>query len=1652
MNIPKRLQDIAMNNHETQFADLTKRREKWVDANRENGFEKGITNLLTELYPDNAHFIYELLQNAEDTQATSVCFTLTHEGIRLEHDGKRLFSMRDVDAITSIGNSTNLNGNDFTRIGKFGVGFKAVFAYTNTPEIHSGDFHFKIKNLVVPESLQTKECKKTTLFYFPFDNPKKRIEKAVNEIERGLRALADNTLLFLKHIREIEFHLPNGKSGKLKRVDVEGHGIGQRIEIHSVKTGQTELVSNWLCFNKDVPIADEEGIKKARQIAIAFRLEPQTNDLASGNDGEKKDKKKSAKSKTEWRIVSCEPGQVSIFFPAEKETSNLRFHLHAPFASTVARDSVRDCDGNGELRDALAQLTAEALVGICERGLLTISFLSVLPNEDDGLSDFYEPIRVAIVEAFQEENLLPTKSGSHLNADSLYRGPSDITSVIDDDDLSLLIDYETPLWALNAPQKGQREDKFLDSLQIDEWGWAELIDAIQQIERVKEKKEEVEIWLSEKQDNWLMRFYALMESCYLSETVSSYEQYRFSSALSNMFFVRTIDNKGNEEHVKPQDAFFPQNASNAGRGKQIDLPAKIPFVKPEVYEKGRLSESTKKTARDFLERVGVREYDERAEIERKLEWYSEIGEKDITENHFRDMRAFVGFLKRNPTDLPLFQGIKFLVTVDDAETNLFWTEPKNAFLDDPYETTGLGELTAIHVKQRLTAEYLDKLGKKISREELVLFLKSVGVMHDLKIERANAIENKKIQHRGKVNPRKQINIDWTIQSIKRYLANPIASRIIWMALLKADKEVAAAQYRPSLQYGIEEVESQLVQNLKSCAWIPDKHGVFRKPHDMTRDMLPKEFPYDDRNGLLTAIGFGQKAKEASEEFKARDAEAKKLGFGSVTDLEEAVELLKAKREGRIREVPKDELDTPENAKPVGQRSPQTAANAKGGNRSVSQPENADQSPAIGIGTSSLKVPQDEEANMPTVLRRISTRICKSGISSAPLETDVEPQQQPEDDDDYTPAPVDYSGRIARAEERNANEISRLEREQELLDKANELPRYSYGWFLALLELECIASSEKNAGGKTISISFGKVERDGASSRTILLKEPNRFIPQSVEELSGVRVDLNYDDGRTGKLHIESFTAKEFSLLGKLKSVDELNGIALDKVVEARIDVQNPSFLLQELLNRFRELGFCEQFDMKANLTPGIEFVFGPPGTGKTTHLAEKMLLPLMSGTEKAKVLVLTPTNKAADVLTTRIMDKMGADTSYRDWLIRFGTSADDRIEKEGVLRDRSFDISALDRSVTVSTIARFAYDGFAHGKLHEMQWDAIVIDEASMIPLVNIIYPLYHRKLRKFIIAGDPFQIEPIVSVEQWKDENIYKLVGLDKPGSFLHPGTEPHDYLVTNLETQYRSIPAIGEVFSRFTYNGILKHHRRPEFQRPLKMDGFNVKPLNLVKFPVSKYESIYRAKRLESGTPYQTYSALFTFEFVRWLVGQIQTHHAGEPLFRIGIIAPYRAQANLLSKLIDSQTTNPCGVEIQVGTIHGFQGDECDIIIAVFNPPPTISTSRQMFLNKQNILNVAISRARDYLFIVMPDGQTADVGNLRKIAKIEGLVRNGGAFSEYEAHAVEEIILGNALYLEENTFSTGHQMVNVYRKPERYYEVRSDDSAIDVQIHEKG
>lgn len=124
-----------------------------------------IWNSVIEKYSDQAHFIYELLQNANDAKATKSSFQLTTDGLCFKHNGSKKFwisnpdnekqdqqnnKLGDINAITAVAQS---NKKDHSTIGKFGVGFKAVFQYTNTPHIYESNFKFKISNYIVPIKL-----------------------------------------------------------------------------------------------------------------------------------------------------------------------------------------------------------------------------------------------------------------------------------------------------------------------------------------------------------------------------------------------------------------------------------------------------------------------------------------------------------------------------------------------------------------------------------------------------------------------------------------------------------------------------------------------------------------------------------------------------------------------------------------------------------------------------------------------------------------------------------------------------------------------------------------------------------------------------------------------------------------------------------------------------------------------------------------------------------------------------------------------------------------------------------------------------------------------------------------------------------------------------------------------------------------------------------------------------------------------------------------------------------------------------------------------------------------------------------------------------------------------------------------------------------
>jgi len=84
--------------------------------------------------------VYEIIQNAEDAGATAVRFSLSDTGLDIQHDG-RDFDIKDIEGVTGIGISTKKD--DLTQIGKFGIGFKSVFAVTETPIIHSGFFPYQ---------------------------------------------------------------------------------------------------------------------------------------------------------------------------------------------------------------------------------------------------------------------------------------------------------------------------------------------------------------------------------------------------------------------------------------------------------------------------------------------------------------------------------------------------------------------------------------------------------------------------------------------------------------------------------------------------------------------------------------------------------------------------------------------------------------------------------------------------------------------------------------------------------------------------------------------------------------------------------------------------------------------------------------------------------------------------------------------------------------------------------------------------------------------------------------------------------------------------------------------------------------------------------------------------------------------------------------------------------------------------------------------------------------------------------------------------------------------------------------------------------------------------------------------------------------------
>ncbi len=351
--------------------ELRAKREQFLQGVKANEDDINL-DIFGDFYPDRAHFIYELLQNAEDAGASDVIFTLAKTSLLFEHNG-RPFNRTDIKKITGIAVSTKEDNDE--KIGRFGIGFKAVYAYTEEPHIWSPKFSFKISDMLLPWELDPDpSLDKQTRFKLPFNSKKKPVTDAFSEVKVWLEEISDDTLLFLSNIQSIHWQIEGGQEGKILRMPHnENH-----IEIQREIGGKSTKSSHFLRFTQPV-----EGRGK-QYTAIAFELEPLSDNNSSSPN---------APMKTQFRILPARPARVAVYFTATSETSGLRFHLHAPFVPELSRASVRDTPANAPLFHQLASLTAKSLVDIRDLGMLDRDFLAVLPTPNDELPDRYRCIR-----------------------------------------------------------------------------------------------------------------------------------------------------------------------------------------------------------------------------------------------------------------------------------------------------------------------------------------------------------------------------------------------------------------------------------------------------------------------------------------------------------------------------------------------------------------------------------------------------------------------------------------------------------------------------------------------------------------------------------------------------------------------------------------------------------------------------------------------------------------------------------------------------------------------------------------------------------------------------------------------------------------------------------------------------------------------------------------------------------------------------------------------------------------------------------------------------------------------------------------------------------------------------------------------------------
>ncbi|ALC42987.1 armi, partial [Drosophila busckii] len=403
-------------------------------------------------------------------------------------------------------------------------------------------------------------------------------------------------------------------------------------------------------------------------------------------------------------------------------------------------------------------------------------------------------------------------------------------------------------------------------------------------------------------------------------------------------------------------------------------------------------------------------------------------------------------------------------------------------------------------------------------------------------------------------------------------------------------------------------------------------------------------------------------------------------------------------------------------------------------------------------------------------------------------------------------------------------------------------------------------------------------------------------------------------------------------------------------------------------------------------------IFGPPGTGKTVTVVEA-LLQLVRNLPGSRLLVGTPSNSSADLITKRIIDSKALHQGDFIRLVSQNQIEKDLIPPELMSYCATMDIGSVDDShdsmittesglkmrcqkkflgqhrvfiSTCTTLGNLIQMGFPPGHITH-----VLIDEAGQCTESETIIPiiLLPQLRHQVILAGDPYQLQPIIInkhaaklgfgvslLERLLDRAPYR------KDMQRFPTTAGHNpSVLTKLLNNYRALPSIMSVYSKLFYDNelipMVCDQESREAKLLMKLQTVFEPHTGMPHSHGTFFYGILGENIQESDSPswHNPSEAgkifMFTIELYRGNVHPDQ----------IGILTPYAKQVKTLRNMfIGADITMP-----KIGSVEEFQGQERDIML--------ISTVRssESFLNSDSRLslgfvgcnkrmNVAISRAR--------------------------------------------------------------------------------------------